>query len=204
MGFMDTITTYRPRISQAFGLAFILLHVFSAKGLVIAAPALTGFLFFLGCLCVGLAMAGQLWCAQYIAGYKNGVLVREGPYSICRNPLYFFSFIGAVGVGLCTESLMLTLLLIAAFAVMYPLTIRNEEATLSRIFGSEYEQYVAEVPRFFPNLKLYHEPKEYMVKPKVFRHAAGDVLWFVGVVGILECLEGLQTAGLIPLLLQIY
>ena len=77
---MKFLVTYRTRISQVLGLAFVVLFLVSGKPLEMAAPMLTGILFFLGCLLVGLATAGRMWCAQYIAGYKDGVLVREGPY----------------------------------------------------------------------------------------------------------------------------
>lgn len=92
----------------------------------------------------------------------------------------------------------------ALYALEYPLVIRSEEARLTRLFGAEYEQYVREVPRFLPDLSLYHEPADYVVKPKVFRHAVHDVMWFIFAVGILECIEGIQEAGLIPALLQLY
>lgn len=201
---MKFLVTCRTRISQILGLAFVVLFLVSGKPLEMAAPMLTGILFFLGCLLVGLATAGRMWCAQYIAGYKDGVLVREGPYSVCRNPLYFFSFLGCAGVGLCTESLSLAAMLIMGFAVIYPVIIRSEEQKLLRLFGKPYEEYLADVPRFIPDRSLYHEPKEYTVKPKVFRKAAFDVLWFIGVVGILECLEAIQSTGVIPQLLQLY
>jgi protein-S-isoprenylcysteine O-methyltransferase Ste14 len=71
-----------------------------------------------GCLLIGCATVGRLWCAQYIAGYKNDVLVKWGPYSICRNPLYFFSLLGGIGVGLCTESFTLTAIIAAVFAAI--------------------------------------------------------------------------------------
>ena len=195
---------YRTRISQVIGLLFLFLFMFSQKELDVTAPYVSGILFLVGCLCVGAAMAGRMWCAQYIAGYKNDVLVREGPYSVCRNPLYFFSFLGGIGVGLCTESLTLTALLVLLFAVMYIPVIYTEEVRLHRLFGEPYSAYIREVPRFFPKWSLYHEPQEYTVKPKVFRHAAGDVLWFVLAVGILECIEAMQESGLLPQLLSLY
>ena len=92
---MYFLAHYRTRISQVIGLLFLFLFMFSQKELDVTAPYVSGILFLVGCLCVGAAMAGRMWCAQYIAGYKNDVLVREGPYSVCRNPLYFFSFLGA-------------------------------------------------------------------------------------------------------------
>jgi protein-S-isoprenylcysteine O-methyltransferase Ste14 len=63
-------------------------------------------MFLLGCLMVGLATIVRVWCALYIAGYKDDVLVTEGPYSICSNPLYFFNFLEGTGVGFCSESLI--------------------------------------------------------------------------------------------------
>ena len=183
---------YRTRISQVIGILFLFLFMFSQKELDVTAPY------------VGAAMAGRMWCAQYIAGYKNDVLVREGPYSVCRNPLYFFSFLGGIGVGLCTESLTLTAILVLLFAVMYIPVIHTEEVRLHRLFGEPYSAYIREVPRFFPKWSLYHEPKEYTVKPKVFRHAASDVLWFVLAVGILECIEAMQESGLLPQILSLY
>ena len=94
---------YRTRISQVIGILFLFLFMFSQKELDVTAPYVSGILFLVGCLCVGAAMVGRMWCAQYIAGYKNDVLVREGPYSVCRNPLYFFSFLGGIGVGRVTR-----------------------------------------------------------------------------------------------------
>lgn len=87
---------------------------------------------------------------------------------------------------------------------MYIPVIYTEEVRLHRLFGEPYSTYIREVPRFFPKWSLYHEPQEYAVKPKVFRHAAGDVLWFVLAVGILECVEAMQESGLLPQLLSLY
>ena len=61
-------------------------------------------LFFSGALLVGIATVGRLWCSLYISGYKTKQLVKTGPYSLSRNPLYFFSLLGAIGVGMVTET----------------------------------------------------------------------------------------------------
>ena len=62
-------------------------------------------LFTAGVIMVGIATMGRVWCNLYICGYKSGKLITEGPYSMCRNPLYFFSLIGGIGIGLVTMSL---------------------------------------------------------------------------------------------------
>jgi len=183
---------------------FVLIFVFSEKKLDITAPLVVGCMFILGCVLVGIATVGRLWCAQYIAGYKTTTLVTHGPYSMCRNPLYFFSFLGGVGVGLCTDSVILTLVIVAAFVFIYPITIMNEERNLRKIFGSEYDKYVARVPRFIPKPSLFAEPDEYTVKPSVFRREAVDAMYFIWIVGLLELIGCLSELNYLPVLFSIY
>ena len=55
-------------------------------------------LFAAGCFLASIAALGRMWCALYIAGYKNNTLITAGPYSISRmaisqtnhNALYIF------------------------------------------------------------------------------------------------------------------
>jgi len=56
-----------------------------------------------GILLAGVGALGRLWCSLYIGGRKTHELVSAGPYGWCRNPLYLFSLIGALGVGLSTR-----------------------------------------------------------------------------------------------------
>ena len=84
-------------------------------------------LFSIGILFVGIASLGRLWCSLYIAGYKNKSLITEGPYSVSRNPLYFFSAIGVTGVGFATETASFPIALIILFSIYYPMVIKKEE-----------------------------------------------------------------------------
>jgi protein-S-isoprenylcysteine O-methyltransferase Ste14 len=78
---------------------------------------LTFFLFFIGMILVGIASLGRMWCSLYIAGYKDDKLVAKGPYSICRNPLYFFSMIGTLGIGFATETFTFPIIFMLLFAI---------------------------------------------------------------------------------------
>ena len=87
-------------------LAFLLLLLVVVSESRWESISFTSSIFFLaGCVLVGIASFGRLWCSLYIAGYKDATLVCLGPYSMSRNPLYFFSLIGGAGVGLSTETL---------------------------------------------------------------------------------------------------
>ena len=87
---------------------------------------------------------------MYSSGYKSSELVTQGPYSVSRNPLYFFSFVGLIGIGLATETVTLTLFLVAFFALVYPAVIAGEEEFLRGKFGDAYAEYCRRMPRFFP------------------------------------------------------
>ena len=87
--------------------------------------ALTVALFFMGMILVAIASLGRMWCSLYIAGYKDDRLVTDGPYSICRNPLYFFSMIGVLGIGCATETVTFPLVFIILFALYYPFVVKK-------------------------------------------------------------------------------
>ncbi|GAB4340418.1 MAG: isoprenylcysteine carboxylmethyltransferase family protein [Desulfobulbaceae bacterium] len=167
-------------------------------------PFIETSLFVSGCLLVGIASLGRLWCSLYIAGYKSDRIVTVGPYSLCRNPLYFFSFIGLIGCGLATETLTIPLLVVLFFAVYYPLVIHDEECELRLLHGEVLDAYLASTPAFFPKFSLFSEPREYVVHPRIFRKHLFDNLWFIWIVGILELVEGVKEIVAFPGFFELY
>jgi protein-S-isoprenylcysteine O-methyltransferase Ste14 len=139
------------------------------------------------------AALGRVWCLSYISGVKNDVLVAEGPYSVVRNPLYVFSFIGAVGFGLAVENPVLAALLAIAFAVFYPSVIRQEEETLTQAFGERFARYCGVTPRWIPRWSNFHEPESWSINPRRFRDGLLDAMWFLWVFLIWDILEKTGT-----------
>lgn len=198
------IEKLRLHLSRLFAVLLVLLMCVSKSMWEDKAPLVATTLFLLGAVLVGIASLGRLWCSLYIAGYKTDHLVTQGPYSISRNPLYFFSFVGLLGVGLSSETILVPLIILIAFIAYYPFVVRSEEAELMRLHKTQFEIYMKEVPRFFPEISLLKEPEEYVVKPVVFRKHIFDALWFIWIMGILETIEGLQEAGIFPTIFKIY
>ena len=155
-------------------------------------------LFTLGMFLVAIGSLGRMWCSIYIAGYKDRVLITQGPYSMTRNPLYFFSVFGALGVGFCTETFTFPALLLAVMILYYPRVVRKEERRLRERFGCDFDDYARRVPAFFPRFALFSEPETYLVKPVVYRHHMFSALWFVWIVGLIELAEGLKELGWMP------
>ncbi len=155
-------------------------------------------------LLVTIGTLGRVWCAFYISGFKNKKVVTDGPYSVSRNPLYLYSLIGATGIGLVSHSLAVLLFIIIAFAIYYPFVIVGEERKLAAILGQDYQNYVKRVPRFFPNFKLFTQPKEYTVKPKVFYRDLRDVTMFIVTYCLIVLINVLKANEVIPTFFNIF
>jgi len=110
-------------------------------------------LFLIGAILVGIATVGRCWCLLYIVGFKNATLITVGPYSMTRHPLYFFTMIGAIGVGFATETFTFAALFGLWFWLFYPHVIRAEEQRLAGLHGADFEEYRQRVPRFWPRLR---------------------------------------------------
>jgi hypothetical protein len=123
---------------------------------------------------------------------------------MCRNPLYFFSLLGSLGVGLATETITIPVLILIGFTIYYPHVIKREQNRLIQQHGQEYEKYCDKTPCFIPSISLLSEPDEYVVKPRKFRRNLFDAMGFIWIVGILELIEGLHEANILPVLLNIY
>lgn len=59
-------------------------------------------------------------------------------------------------------------------------------------------------PRFFPSFKHFSEPQQWSANPLLFRrHIINDTL-FIFLAALLELIEGLRHAGVIPDLFHVW
>jgi len=135
------------------------------------------------------AALGRVWCLSYIAGVKSEVIVTEGPYSVVRNPLYVFNFIGTVGFGLAIENPLLAALMAAGFAIFYPSVVRHEEEIMAQAFGESYARYRDSTPRWLPRWSNFHEPESWTIKPQRFRTGLRESMWFLWAFMLWEVFE---------------
>ena len=83
-----------------------------------------------GLALVVLCITGRLWCILYVGNKKNLELVTRGPYSMTRNPLYFFSTLGAAGIGLMFGSLTVAATLLLLSFWTFSITAEKEASFL--------------------------------------------------------------------------
>lgn len=173
-------------------------HIYTEDSLMDLVLEETGILF----LCI--AALGRTWSSAYIAGRKNSTLVTEGPYSIVRNPLYLFSFIGFLGAGLVTESIIITMIFAAVFFATHWKTILDEEKKLGGLFPGTFDNYVDRVPRFIPNPWLLHNPERVPLSPRIFTRAFLDASVIVCVIPLSNMIEYAHMHSFLPVLVQVY
>jgi protein-S-isoprenylcysteine O-methyltransferase Ste14 len=153
-----------------------------------------------GLFLLSVCTAGRLWALLYISGRKTHEVICDGPYSIVRHPLYLFSFIGAIGIGLASENLLVLALLMIFYLSYYPLTIFSEEKVLTDKFAQAYIDYMQKTPRFIPKLSLYKSPQQFIVNGDIFLRNLVDGMWFIWIYILLQFIEMLQQNGVLPIL----
>jgi protein-S-isoprenylcysteine O-methyltransferase Ste14 len=153
-----------------------------------------------GIVCLLICLIGRGWTAIYVSGRKNSELVQIGPFSVVRNPLYVFSFIGVIGIGLISQ--MITFLLAAAlvFGVYYAVVVRNEETYLRTLYGRDFDAYCKRVPRWFPRFSVWQDTSRVSVEPRaVLVHLRDSSLFFFAFF-FFEMMEYLRNfGGVVPL-----
>lgn len=120
-------------------------------------------------LILGLIIAGfgefmRLWGVSWAGsetrttGTVGGTyLIISGPFGYLRNPLYFGNIFLYLGIGVMSYALFPYLQIVAFifFAFQYHYIVKEEEGYLVKAFGSEYENYTRNVPRFIPRISQY-------------------------------------------------
>ena len=153
---------------------------------------------------VWLCIFGRLWSILYVGGRKNNELITVGPYSITRNPLYFFSTIGAFGTGLMFGSVVVALALGAAALAVFFVTAAKEAVYLRTKFGEAYATYERRTPLFWPNPFLYVESQDARFSPRALKSTFVDGLAFMTIFPLIEFVEYLREIGSIPSFLALY
>jgi len=157
----------------------------------------------LGFILIAICVLGRTWSTHYIGGKKKTELVDVGPYSMCRNPLYVFTLIGAAGMGFTTGAATYGIVFGLVCFVIFDQVIRREETFLADAFGAPFQRYLATVPRWMPRLSLWADVDEIVVRPKLILITFRDACLLLLAFPYFEGIEYLQGAGILPVLAQL-
>ena len=178
----ESASTPRLRITFAIYVALIIAAV------IVGPRQMPAWLYCLmsitGIVCVILACLGRIWCSVFIAGHKDSELVTQGPYSLCRHPLYACSLLGALGLGLTTKSILLCVLVLALIGGLVMYAASCEEQFLADEFPEQYKAYSIATPNMWWPRGRQVLPDSLEVPPRVFWKAFLDagsffLLWLL-------------------------
>jgi protein-S-isoprenylcysteine O-methyltransferase Ste14 len=156
------------------------------------------FIEWVGIVLIAICVVGRTWCTLYIGNRKNKEVVEDGPYSMVRNPLYFFSIVGAFGVG--AQAGGITVALVCGFLTwaVFSRMAQIEEDHMVDKFGAQYFYYMMRVPRLWPNPSLYHSRKSLEVFPKQIVTTFLDASIFFVAIPLMELVDYLHGVGTLP------
>ncbi len=157
-----------------------------------------------GFFLLAISAFGRAWASVFLAGKKNQQLITDGPYSMMRNPLYFFSLLGFIGAGLAFNSIIAALAFTGIFFLTHWTTILNEEKNLKGYFPDTYPEFMRTVPRFLPSLRLLKYPDTLTLSPAVYTKAMVESALVLLVFPIAMIVEWAHANALLPVFLKLY
>ncbi|MBB4956084.1 protein-S-isoprenylcysteine O-methyltransferase Ste14 [Agrobacterium vitis] len=158
-----------------------------------------------GFLCILAGFGVRLWCTLYIGGRKSRDLISDGPYSLCRNPLYVGSILAAFGIGLQTEMVSFAIFCGVICWAVFHVVVKREERYLLVEFGEPYQQYLEKNPRFWPRFNAYNDSlREYSFRPAMLWNTFRDGLVLFAAIPVTEAIEFAHRQELIKAIIQLY
>lgn len=160
-----------------------------------------------GAIYVFAFIAGRSWSTLYMGSTPDVLLITDGPYRHLRNPLYFFSATGLLGVGMLWKSLILGAGLFGFVLLTFYFVILGEEKFLENRFGDTFRAYCRAVPRLLPSLKAripatHGETTPF--SPSALWDFFRDTSWLLLVLPGSVLVDWAQRAGWLPVLLRLY
>jgi protein-S-isoprenylcysteine O-methyltransferase Ste14 len=140
----------------------------------------------------------RFWSTLYIGGRKRLTVVCEGPYSLCRNPLYVGTFLIAISAALMLQSLTFAVGILLG-AVFYAwATVPAEERYLREALGEPYVHYCQHTPRFWPSFANFRTPETVEVSVKALKNEFRRALRWAWLPAIIEVLCRLRLESWWP------
>jgi len=154
-------------------------------------------------LILGAGIFLRLWATLYIGGRKSTSLIVDGPYALCRHPLYVGSFLIIVSLAVFLESPVVLASALTMAGVYRLFIVPSEEANVAAIFGDAYHRYCAVTPRFWFCLARLSRPGKIEVKVTEFLREFARAYGLIAVGAIAEIVAFCRSLPWWPKLLNL-
>ena len=196
---------YRLLISRIFLLIIIVVLLFSDNKVSDWSPTYNWLEFF-GYLFGLIGVFGRIWSSLFIEGNKTQKLIVKGPYSLMRNPLYFFSFILLMGLCFFIKSILVFSVFFLLWIFIYRNTMLSEEKNLTSNHNKEYMNYYNRTPKIFPNFNIYRSfdlNEKMNIDIKKIERVLTESFGFLFLFGIIKVIEYLHLNDILPVYFEL-
>jgi len=90
---------------------------------------------------------------EKVESSADSELIVSGPFSIVRHPSYWAHTAILFGTFLVSGFIFVGILTFIDFLIAYVITMELEDKELVERFGAEYQEYMKQVPKFFPKIR---------------------------------------------------
>jgi protein-S-isoprenylcysteine O-methyltransferase Ste14 len=129
-------------------------------------------------LCAGAAI--RVWASTYICARKSRDVVQTGPYSVCRNPLYWGTFLMVAAYPLLLKSPILALSMLPPILLYLFAVVPVEEMVMAHRHGAKYSAYCQTVSRWWPNFFGYVKGEPLDGQSIGFSRECSRLVWWLG------------------------
>jgi protein-S-isoprenylcysteine O-methyltransferase Ste14 len=123
----------------------------------------------------------RIWATLWIGGRKKHTIVDDGPYRVCRNPLYLGTFAMVLGVALFLKSAVFAVALAFVWFLYAWYVVPAEERYMRGRFATAYDDYCRRVPRWLPRWNLLR--RDEILRPVADRGAVSReffrMMWWI-------------------------
>lgn len=128
--------------------------------------------------CAGAAI--RIWAAAYICARKSVDVVTTGPYSLCRNPLYWGTLLMVAAFPLLIKSPLLAVTMLPIILLYLFAVVPVEEAVMQSRHGATYTAYCQSVSRWWPSLRGFVKGEPLGRQSIGFYRECHRLVWWVG------------------------
>ena len=128
-------------------------------------------------------------------------LVKDGPYALIRNPMYFGTLLIGIGTTAILFQFWTIFLFLAVFLLIYIPQVRKEEALLAVMFKDEYREYSKAVPGYFPRIcSLLNLRKHLDLKLSWVKKELSSFIFTLLIILVIEIWEDTRLFGPVELI----
>lgn len=136
--------------------------------------------------------------------YQGKNLVKDGPYGLIRDPMYFGTLLIGTGIIFIIFQLWTLPLFLVVFLSIYIPQMKKEKEILSGRFGQDYKNYCKTTPKYFPRIYNLLNLRHYLsIKLNWIKKELSSFIAVITIIMAIETWQDIKLYGYRPFLKEL-